>query len=200
MIGETRWNNPSSKLSEICPKVQGSTSCPQAEDLCVLHDSEDGCFAAEFCSWVANTADSFHCVQKYPSPSKLDQFVRMFGESKIKLDGLGRIESSNLPGRTYQERVHGDFTCRGCLDGVPGGADPTDEKCNATFTDGETFHTIAPKYKTDWMLLWSLNGGDSPDTATKPGGLYRFAHQVRAGELCNRARRRSCGARRSFVQ
>ena len=133
----------------------------------------------DFGSWEASTEDTYDCVQKYPSPSKLDQFIRMFGESKIKLDGLGRIESHNLPGRTYTERVFGDFTCRGCLDGIPGGADPADEKCNATFTHGETLFTIAPKFKTDWMLLWSLNGGDSPDTATKPGESYRFAHQVR---------------------
>jgi hypothetical protein len=183
LIGATRWNNPSSKISAICPRVQGSTSCPKTEDTCSgRHETEEACLNADFCAWIASAADaeSFECVQKYPSPSILDQFVRMFGESKIKLDGLGRIESDNLPGRTYEDRVFGNFTCRGCLDGIPGGSDPADEKCNATYTEGETLFTIAPKYNTDWMLLWSLNGGDSPDTGTTAGAPYRFAHQVRA--------------------
>jgi spore germination protein YaaH len=42
---------------------------------------------------------------------------------------------------------------------------------------GETLFSVAPKYNIDWMLLWSLNGGDSPDTVTQTGAPYRFAHQ-----------------------
>jgi hypothetical protein len=49
-------------------------------------------------------------------------------------------------------------------------------RCNATFAEGETLFSVAPKYNVDWMLLWSLNGGDSPDTIS-PGAPYRFAHQ-----------------------
>lgn len=49
-------------------------------------------------------------------------------------------------------------------------------RCNATFAEGETLFSVAPKYKIDWMLLWSLNGGDSPNTIL-PGATYRFAHQ-----------------------
>ena len=59
----------------------------------------------------------------------LDQFVRNFGASSIELDGLGRIKSEDLPGRTYHDRVFGDFTCVGCLDGVPGSRDPGEERC-----------------------------------------------------------------------
>jgi hypothetical protein len=111
------------------------------------------------------------------SPSVLDQFVRNFGASSIELDGLGRIKSEDLPGRTYNDRVFGDFTCVGCLDGVPGSRHPGEERCNATFAVGETLFSVAPKYNIDWMLLWSLNGGDSPDTVTQTGAPYRFAHQ-----------------------
>ena len=49
-------------------------------------------------------------------------------------------------------------------------------RCNATFAEGETLFSVAPKYNVDWMLLWSLNGGDSPDTISA-GTSYRFAHQ-----------------------
>lgn len=49
--------------------------------------------------------------------------------------------------------------------------------------NGENFYTVAAMYNTDWMALWSLNGGDAPDVA-QMGTQYRFAHEyhVRAGE------------------
>jgi len=146
-IGATQWSGEQVEMTSICPKVRGSTKCPE------------------------------DAGAKFASPSILDQFVRAFGESKIVLDGVGGIKSEHLPGRTYHERVFGDFTCTGCLDGVPGGNHPGDERCNATFAQGETLFSVAPKYNMDWMLMWSLNSGDAPDTATKPGAPYRFAHQ-----------------------
>lgn len=149
LIGASaRWRQQVS-IKTLCPKVKGSTSCPVLEP-----------------------------GTKYPSYSILDQFVRKFGESTIQLDEVGQIKSDNLPGRTYEERVFGDFTCTGCLDGVPGGQSPLDERCNATFAEGETLFSVAPKYHSDWMLLWSLNGGESPDTVSATGKPYRFAHQV----------------------
>ena len=113
------------------------------------------------------------------APSILDQFVLSFGDSEILLDDMGRFKDvKNMPGYSYQERVFGDFTCKGCLDGVPGGGDTNHEKCNATFGHGESLYSIAPKYGSDWMLLWSLNGGASPDDPGKIGEPYRFAHEV----------------------
>jgi len=52
----------------------------------------------------------------------------------------------------------------GCLDGVLGvgvGA----EQCLMTWGQGENFYTVAAMFHTDWMALWSLNGGDAPDVA-----------------------------------
>lgn len=34
-----------------------------------------------------------------------------------------------------------------------------------TWGQGENFYTVAAMYNTDWMALWSLNGGDAPDVA-----------------------------------
>jgi len=74
------------------------------------------------------------------------------------------------------------FCQAGCLDNVLGSSRGS-EKCNMTWGAGENFFTVAPQFKTDWMTLWSLNGGDEPDNADV-GAQYRFAHEylVQAGE------------------
>lgn len=48
---------------------------------------------------------------------------------------------------------------------------------------GENLFTVAHKYGTDWMALWSLNGDDTPEVRSR-STTYRFAHEyhVRAGE------------------
>lgn len=168
-IKATQWIHESSKISRICPRVsiaKGSmtwTSGALPGGNCLFLDDHE--------------APVLSSGKKMNSPSILDQFIRLFGESDIELDGFGRIKFENLPGRGYVERVFGNFTCLGCLDGVPGGSRQDDEKCNATFARGETLYSIAPRYNSDWMLLWSLNGGISPDTVSKIGETYRFAHE-----------------------
>ena len=44
-----------------------------------------------------------------------------------------------------------------------------------TWGQGENFYTVAAMYNTDWMALWSLNGGDAPDVAQVRG---RRRHMV----------------------
>jgi hypothetical protein len=55
-------------------------------------------------------------------------------------------------------------TCDGCLEGVLGSMAGA-EQCLMTWGHGENFYTVAAKFQTDWMALWSLNGGDAPDVA-----------------------------------
>ena len=59
--------------------------------------------------------------------------------------------------QTFEDKAFGTSICSGCLDGIPGSR-PYEEKCNATLGDGETLFTVAAKYDTDWMALWTLNG------------------------------------------
>lgn len=68
--------------------------------------------------------------------------------------------------------LQGPYTCAGCLDGILGARTLTEELCNATLGDAETLFTVAPKYNTDWMALWSLNGWEAPDVA-HTGSRYR---------------------------
>jgi len=174
-IRATQWATEVA-MQDICPKASGSIKCPEVDQVSSVQFKCGSTKCADVCPEVI---DKTRCPDgQFKSPSKLDQFVLAFGESAILLDGLGVVKSQQLPGRTYQERVFGDFTCTGCLDGIPGGNDPADERCNATFAEGETLFSVAPKYQMDWMLMWSLNGGDAPDTVSKPGAPYRFAHQV----------------------
>jgi len=110
---------------------------------------------------------------------QLGRWLLRFAAAPIKLDARGRLAESHLPGGSYHERVFGDATCMGCLDGILGSEQEGLELCNATLAPGETFFKAAPKYKTDWLALWSLNGiegFDGPDVA-QDGALYRFAHQ-----------------------
>jgi len=175
-IRATQWATDVAMMQEICPKASGSIKCPEVAQASSVQFKCGSTKCPDVCPKVM---DKTRCLDgQFKSPSKLDQFVLAFGESAILLDGLGVVKSQQLPGRTYQERVFGDFTCTGCLDGIPGGNDPADERCNATFAEGETLFSVAPKYHMDWMLMWSLNGGDAPDTVSKPGAPYRFAHQV----------------------
>lgn len=56
------------------------------------------------------------------------------------------------------------FLMAGCLGGILGAALGT-EQCLMTWGQGENFYTVADMFGTDWMALWSLNGGDAPDVA-----------------------------------
>jgi hypothetical protein len=113
----------------------------------------------------------------------LTSFIKSFVESNIVLNQEGFVAQSTLPDVSYSARVYGSATCTQCLDGVLGARTESAEVCNMTAGPGESLFSVAPKFGTDWMLLWSLNGGDTPDSA-KVGSLYRFAHEyvVRAGE------------------
>ena len=76
-----------------------------------------------------------------------------------------------------------------------------------TWGQGENLYKVAAKFETDWMALWSLNGGSDPDVYLEKdlggaGGTsvdvssttYRFAHEyhVRAGETLVRPLWRAC--------
>ena len=87
--------------------------------------------------------------------------MRNFGSSSIGLDGLGRIKSNDLAGSTYQERVFGDFTCSGCLDGVPGSRHSGDERYLCSNLCAESFYcaskVLAPLHNVhlddDYLLF-----------------------------------------------
>eukprot|EP00960_Hanusia_phi_P053124 761851-Hanusia_phi.AAC.2 len=65
--------------------------------------------------------------------------------------------------------------CLGCLNGVLGSG-PGEEKCLMSWGPGESSMSVAPMFKTDWLALWSLNGGDSPDLIISQS-YYRFGHE-----------------------
>jgi len=101
---------------------------------------------------------------------------------KSTLSGAGTLDSLN----TYTQKISGPTICSGCLSGVPGSTiegRSGNDLCNATLGDGETLSGVAPAYGTDWMSLYMLNGGTSPDDWTT-GQSFRYAHEhlVRAGE------------------
>jgi hypothetical protein len=118
--------------------------------------------------------------QLYTS-SGLRTWLHQFAVSTITLQN--RV--SPTTGRTYTDvttTLPASSTCSGCLDQVLG-QEAVSEKCRMSWGNGENFYTVAAMYNTDWMTLWSLNGGDAPDVA-QMGTQYRFAHEyhVRAGE------------------
>mmetsp|Transcript_27991 Transcript_27991/g.90814 ORF Transcript_27991/g.90814 Transcript_27991/m.90814 type:complete len:637 (-) Transcript_27991:340-2250(-) len=65
--------------------------------------------------------------------------------------------------------------CLTCLSGVLG-SKQGEEKCLMSWGSGESSISVAPKFKTDWLALWSLNGGDSPDLIMSQS-TYRFGHE-----------------------
>jgi hypothetical protein len=116
---------------------------------------------------------------------RLGAFAYNFSQGRVFFGQDGRISGSVLSdSRGYADRVFGNYVCEGCLDGIPGTrpGEPTDA-CNATLGDAETLYAAAAAYGADWVTLWSLNGGESPDLWAA-GDRYRFAHEyaVRPGE------------------
>ena len=115
----------------------------------------------------------------------LGHWAYNFSQGRIFFSPDGSISGSVLSdGQGYTELAFGSYVCDGCLDGIPGTqpGEPADF-CNATLGDAETLSSVAADYNTDWVTLWSLNGGENPDLWST-GDRYRFAHEyaVRPGE------------------
>mmetsp|Transcript_99496 Transcript_99496/g.160424 ORF Transcript_99496/g.160424 Transcript_99496/m.160424 type:complete len:681 (+) Transcript_99496:56-2098(+) len=133
-------------------------------------------------SWIHEGADHFMLLHDslYTSTT-LQSFLSAFAQATITLENKLNV----LTKRTETQvttTLPASQSCAGCLDGVLGlgvGA----EQCLMTWGQGENFYTVAAMFKTDWMALWSLNGGDAPDVA-QVGMQYRFAHEyyIRPGE------------------
>lgn len=132
---------------------------------------------------VLNDALLGQNVNGLTSGTKLASFLWAFASADIMLDQEGRVSRTTLPYTTYDERVFGESTCAACLGGVLGSESQSAEVCDMTYGPAESLSSVAPKFGTDWMLLWSLNGGSTPDYA-HVGSRYHFAHMydVKAGE------------------
>lgn len=116
---------------------------------------------------------------------RLGAWAYNFSQGQITFGQDGSISGSVLSdARSFSDLAFGNYVCAGCLDGIPGTrpGEPADS-CNATLGDAETLFSVAAAYGTDWVTLWSLNGGESPDSWAA-GDRYRFAHEysVRPGE------------------
>ena len=153
-----------------------------------------------------NSAEHFLLMDSasYTSSSgsvKLKDWLQEFVESTITL--VNELDSRTQRTMTKVETtLPGSVVCADCLSGVLGAVGPGQsataptlpehhEKCLMSWGQGENFYKVAPKFDTDWMALWSLNGGDAPDVMqefTQQGhakrSTYRFAHEyhVRPGE------------------
>jgi hypothetical protein len=150
-------------------------------------------FEDHYRSWITQGTSHFQLlsdslfgmnVNGGASGATLASFLNSFAAAAITLDQEGRVSATSLPfGTDYQQRVFGASTCAACLDGVLGAESESAEVCDTTYGPAESLFSVAPKFGTDWMLLWSLNGGSTPDSA-HVGSRYRFAHvyDVKAGE------------------
>jgi len=100
----------------------------------------------------------------------------------VAQDGtVNLIDMNGLPVRSQQ--LMPSHTCGMCLPGGVQNGDEVGDKCLASMGEGENLFSVASKYGTDWMALWSLNG-DSTLEVRAAGMPYRFAHEyeVQAGE------------------
>jgi len=52
-----------------------------------------------------------------------------------------------------------------------------EELCNTTLPPGASYLTVAPRFDTTWLALWSINSGLAPDM-TPEGHIFRFAHEM----------------------
>jgi len=111
-----------------------------------------------------------------PPDYQLREWFTRFYLGTVVRDGTGAVIGNTFRDREYEDRAFGLSICENCLHGIPGGRGEMEESCNATFYSGENLFTVAAKYHTDWMALWSLNGDASPD-ALGTGTSYRFAHE-----------------------
>mmetsp|Transcript_27376 Transcript_27376/g.69059 ORF Transcript_27376/g.69059 Transcript_27376/m.69059 type:complete len:697 (+) Transcript_27376:40-2130(+) len=138
-------------------------------------------------NWLASARFKDECAvpSNCEAHSKLVNFLYMFATGTTVFNADGSLQVANLPptNRTYGNRVFGEVTCSGCLSGILGSESMDAEACTSTLGDAETLFTVAPKYNSDWMALWSLNGWEAPDVAGT-GERYRFGHmyEVREGE------------------
>uniref|UniRef100_A0A7S0Z4P0 LysM domain-containing protein n=1 Tax=Hemiselmis tepida TaxID=464990 RepID=A0A7S0Z4P0_9CRYP len=138
-------------------------------------------------NWLASARFTTQCAvpSNCMEHSRLVNFLFLFATGTTVFNADGSLQVANLPpaNRTYVNRVFGEVTCTGCLDGILGSESMGAEACTSTLGDAETLFTVAPKYRSDWMALWSLNGWEAPDVA-RTGSVYRFGHmyEVREGE------------------
>lgn len=138
-------------------------------------------------NWLVTGVFKTECVtaSNCPAEARLVNWLYAFATGTTVFNVDGSLAMANLPPLNggYADRTFGLATCAGCLDGIPGSMSMSDEACNATLGDAETLFTVAPKFGTDWMALWTLNGWEAPDVAGT-GQVYRYAHeyQVRTGE------------------
>uniref|UniRef100_A0A6U5BHX2 LysM domain-containing protein n=1 Tax=Hemiselmis andersenii TaxID=464988 RepID=A0A6U5BHX2_HEMAN len=138
-------------------------------------------------NWLSSARFTHECaVPSNCEPhSRLVNFLYMFATGTTVFNADGSLQVANLPptNRTYVNRVFGEVTCSGCLGGILGSESMDAEACTSTLGDAETLFTVAPKYMSDWMALWSLNGWEAPDVAGT-GSVYRFGHmyEMREGE------------------
>jgi len=131
-----------------------------------------------------NQAYRFACPSFVPGASNchaeyiLKEWIKGISIADLELDGLGMIVNSTLvDGHSYHERIFGRSTCKGCLDGILGSLSPVEELCNSTLPPGHNLLSIAPRFRTTWLALWSLNSGAAPDEAPE-GRAFRFAHEL----------------------
>lgn len=135
-------------------------------------------------SWIHDSDGHFvllHDSLFTSADTGLHAWMAAFAQSTITLEN--RLNAMTKRTETLvTTTLPASQSCDGCLDGILGAADGT-EQCRMTWGQGENFYTVADMFRTDWMALWSLNGGDAPDVA-KVGTQYRFAHEyhVRPGE------------------
>ena len=138
-------------------------------------------------NWLVTGVFKTECpiASDCPPEARLVNWLYAFATGRTTFNADGSLDEAMLPpmGGGYEDRAFGKLTCAGCLSGVLGSSSMADEACNATLGDGETLYTVAPKFGSDWMALWSLNGQDDPDVSGT-GDLYRFGHEyeVRTGE------------------
>jgi len=138
--------------------------------------------ANNYRSWIHEGQEHFVLLHNSIfTGTTLHTWLKAFATSTITLENQLDPDTQ----RTYTRvttTLPTSYTCNGCLDGVLGKG-YGEEQCLMTWGQGENFYTVAAMYNTDWMALWSLNGGDAPDVA-QVGMQYRFAHEyhVRPGE------------------
>lgn len=149
-------------------------------------------------SWIHDSAHHFLLLDEAAySQTTLHTWLSEFARSTITLENKINVDTKRTQTEVTTTLPHSD-TCDGCLDGVLG-ATAGAEQCNMTWGEGENFYTVAAKFQTDWMALWSLNGGDAPDVAKVMLHVNRVAAVARR-MLRSRARIAVARSSRSLVQ
>lgn len=76
---------------------------------------------------------------------------------------VNRMLAGDMHTPTCGHRIFGEATCRGCLAGILGSQSMSEELCNSTLPHGQSLETIAKRFGTTSLALWSLNSGEAPD-------------------------------------